>query len=197
MIKIGVTGGIGSGKTTFCKVWEKLGAHVVYADDLAKKLMVTNSTLKDGIIATFSDLSYHPDGSLNTQFLAKEAFSKGRVEELNKLVHPVLWSEMERFSAMKEREGCKLFVHEAAILLQNGRPANLDYVVLITASKTQRTKRVSKRDNTTEELVHNRMNKQPDFDKLVSLADFVITNDGTENELEKQATSLFKRLISQ
>ena len=95
MIRVGVTGGIGSGKTTLCKEWEKLGAFVVYADDLAKKLMVEDEELVKKIKSTFGDKAYDEYGSLNRQYLAQEAFEKGRVNELNNLVHPVLWKKVE------------------------------------------------------------------------------------------------------
>jgi len=105
MIKVGVTGGIGSGKTTLCEEWEKLGAFVVYADDLAKEIMVKDKLLVAKIKSIFGEESYFSDGSLNRSYLAKEAFENNRVDELNKIVHPVLWETTEALALDKEKKG--------------------------------------------------------------------------------------------
>ncbi|MFY0697254.1 MAG: dephospho-CoA kinase [Balneola sp.] len=194
MIRVGVTGGIGSGKTTLCKEWERLGAFVVYADDLAKKLMVEDEELVKRIISVFGDEAYHEDGSLNRHYLAHEAFEKGRVSELNRLVHPVLWKKVEEISAQKEREGVDVFVKEAAILLQHGRPEDLDYVVLVEADEQQRTKRVVERDNSDRKKVEGRISAQQDFSALTNLADFVVTNDEGVTELKEKARLLLKEI---
>lgn len=194
MIRVGVTGGIGSGKTTLCKEWERLGAFVVYADDLAKKLMVEDEELVKRIISVFGDEAYHEDGSLNRHYLAQEAFEKGRVAELNRLVHPVLWKKVEEISAQKEREGVDVFVKEAAILLQHGRPDDLDFVVLVEADEQQRTKRVVERDNSDRKKVEGRISAQQDFSALTDLADFVVTNDEGVTELKEKARLLLKEI---
>jgi len=108
MIKIGVTGGIGSGKTTFCKVWESLGAFVVYADDFAKELMVTDQELINQIKETFGERSYFRDGTLNRSFLAEEAFAKGRLYELTAIVPPTMWKRMNDIMQSKEKDRVKL-----------------------------------------------------------------------------------------
>ncbi|MEQ8577516.1 MAG: dephospho-CoA kinase [Balneola sp.] len=194
MIRVGVTGGIGSGKTTLCKEWERLGAFVVYADDLAKKLMFEDDELVKKIKSVFGDEAYHSDGALNREYLAQEAFEKGRVSELNRLVHPVLWKKVEEISAQKEREGVDVFVKEAAILLQNGRPEDLDYVVLVEADEQQRTERVVERDNSDRKKVEGRISAQQDFSTLTDLADFVVTNNEGVTELKEKAGSLLKEI---
>ncbi len=194
MIRVGVTGGIGSGKTTLCKEWERLGAFVVYADDLAKKLMVEDEELVKNIKSVFGDEAYQKNGSLNRHYLAEEAFAKGRVTELNRLVHPVLWDKVEEIAAQKEREGVDVFVKEAAILLQNGRPEDLDYVVLVEADEQQRTKRVVERDNSDRKKVEGRISAQQDFSTLTDLADFVVTNNEGVTELKEKAGLLLKEI---
>jgi dephospho-CoA kinase len=194
MIRVGVTGGIGSGKTTLCKEWERLGAFVVYADDLAKKLMVEDEELVKNIKSVFGDEAYHSDEALNREYLAQEAFEKGRVSELNRLVHPVLWKKVEEISAQKEREGVDVFVKEAAILLQNGRPEDIDYVVLVEADEQQRMERVVERDNSDRKKVEGRISAQQDFSTLRDLADFVVTNDESVTELKEKAGSLLKEI---
>jgi dephospho-CoA kinase len=196
MIKVGITGGIGSGKTTFCKEWEKLGAFVLYADDLAKQLMQEDPELQEKIKQAFGDESYDSEGNLNRPYLAKEAFEEGRVEELNALVHPVLWKHSEKLADQKEQEGVEVFANEAAILLQNGRPKHLDYVIIVTAEKEQRLQRTVNRDQASRDQVEGRMQKQPDFESLTHLADFVILNNGTLEELKEKAKKVYKSIKS-
>jgi dephospho-CoA kinase len=96
MIKVGLTGGIGSGKSAVAKIWEDLGAFPLYADDLAKKIMTEDPDVKSEIKKIFGDESYNKDGALNRPYLAKEAFEKGRVEDLNAVVHPVVYRETKK-----------------------------------------------------------------------------------------------------
>ncbi len=197
MIRIGITGGIGSGKTTLCKEWEKRGAFVVLADDIAKELMISDEQLIQQIKDTFGDEAYNPDGSLNRAFLAEEAFAKNRVEELNALVHPVVWKHIDELALIKEREGVKVFVKEAALLLKNGRPKNVDRVVILLADEQQRIERVLHRDGAKESQVKDRINKQNSFDELTHLADYVIKNDGTLDDLKIKASELYDRIIKE
>jgi dephospho-CoA kinase len=197
MIKVGVTGGIGSGKTTLCKEWEKMGAYILYADDLAKKLMNENEELKSKIVKVFGEQSYDASGKLDRSYLASEAFEKGRVEELNELVHPVLWKKAKDIAEEKKREGVKVFAKEAAILLNNGRPKGLDYVVLLLADEENRIDRTKERDRTSENRIRDRISKQPDFNELIHLADFVITNDGSLEELNNKSRQVYKNIIEQ
>lgn len=190
-MKVGVTGGIGAGKTTFCKVWEELGAYVIYADDLAKELMVTDIELILKVKFTFGENAYFEDGSLNRAFLAEEAFEKHRVEELNAIVHPILWRRIDQISNEKEKEGVEIFVKEAAILLKNGRPEELDSVILLISDKEDQIIRSIERDNTDPKKIESRIDKQPDFNTLTHLADYVIENNGTVEELKEKAKDLF------
>lgn len=194
MIKVGITGGIGSGKTTFCKEWEKLGAYVIYADDLAKQLMHENETLKGRIRQVFGNEAYDRKGNLNKEYLAKEAFQKGRVAELNELVHPVLWQKVEELAKEKESKGIPVFAKEAAILLNNGRPKELDYVILILADQKQRIQRTLKRDQSSADKIKSRIQKQPDFDSLTHLADFVVVNNEDEDALRKKSKEIYSEL---
>ena len=194
MIKVGITGGIGSGKTTFCREWEKLGAFVLYADDFAKELMANDRGLRNEISERFGYKAYTEEGELNRSYLAREAFENGRVEELNEIVHPVLWKETAKIAAQKEQEGVDIFAKEAAILLNNGRPEDLDYVILILADENTRVERTAKRDKSDQKEVKNRIDKQPDFKKLTHLADFIVYNDSSLAELKTKAQSIFKQL---
>lgn len=192
MVKVGVTGGIGSGKTTFCKKLEELGAYVLYADDFAKELMVYDQDLIASIKKTFGNQAYYEDGSLNRAYLAQQAFEKGRVEELNAIVHPLLWQRVNELANQKEKEGIEVFVKEAAILLHHGRPENLNYVILLLADEETRVQRSVQRDQSDPKKVKDRILKQPDFKTKTSEADFIIENNGSLEELEMRAQEVFE-----
>ena len=196
MVKVGITGGIGSGKSAVCNIWQSLGAYVINADDLAKDLMINNEGIKHEIISTFGEDSYHKDGSLNRKYLAEQAFEKGRVQELNAIVHPHIPTEVERLMENAEKQGIEVAVYEAALLLQNLRPEHLDYVVLVLADEDRRIKRVQQRDDVKRESVLDRINKQQDFNTLTHLADIVINNNGTLEELEEKARDVYYKFLN-
>ena len=195
MITAGLTGGIGSGKSTVAREFENLGATVVYADDLAKELMQTDSSLKKKLSATFGEQTYHSDGSLNKPHLINQAFNNNRVDELNAIVHPAIRDESKRLIKKAGARGDNLFVYEAAVLLNQGRPDYLDKVILVTADKELRIKRVMERDGVSRKEVVARMDKQPDFDALRNLADIVIENNRSKRELILRTRELFNSLI--
>lgn len=195
MIKVGVTGGIGSGKTTFCRVFEKLGADVYYADAAAKKLMVQDQQLINSLKEAFGEETYNVDGTLNKSYLIQEAFEKGRVDILNRLVHPAVVRDFKDFVQKAESKHSKMVVKEAALLLMGGRPEDLDIIVLILSEKKKRVGRVVERDGVSGKEVENRDSKQPDFDRLTHLADYLLTNDGTQEDLEKKAEKLYAKIL--
>ncbi len=196
MKSVGVVGGIGSGKTTVCEVWEKLGATVIYADDLAKELMQTDPELQKELTTIFGSETYNSDGSLNKPHLINEAFNNNRVDELNNAVHPILRKKLKDLAVSSEHAGVELFVVEAAILLNDGRPEFPEIIVLVTADRDRRFERVAKRDQASGDEILARMDKQPDFKSLTHLADFTIKNDGALSELEESAVNLFEELKS-
>lgn len=195
MITVGVTGGIGSGKTTVCKEWEKQGAKVVYADDLAKELMVNDPGLRKNLVKTFGNETYYADGSLNREHLIRHAFEEGRVGELNKLVHPAVVKKFREISREAEKQGKKIVVEEAALLLNNGRPSYLDIVVIVKSDRPDRLNRVMKRDLVSVEKVIERDRNQPDFENLTHLADYIIENNGSLEELKKKSKQILKLLV--
>lgn len=195
MVSVGITGGIGSGKTTVCEVWKSMGAFVLNADDLAKRIMVEDEDVIAEIRQAFGAEAYHKDGSLNRAYLAREAFEKGRVEELNAIVHPRIPAKSGEIKEEADKNGHNLFVYEAALLFENLRPGFLDYIVLIRADEDKRVKRVQQRDGVAEEKVRERMEKQQNFSQLQDRADFVIFNNGTLRELKEQAEKLYWDLV--
>lgn len=195
MIRVGITGGIGSGKSTICQIWEQEGAYIINADQLAKEIMVSDPMVIRAITETFGENAYYDDGSLNRHYLAKLAFAENRVGELNALVHPAVYKESDRRMLQAERDGYPMAVREAAILLQNGRPTDLDAIVLVLADRNSRIDRVSQRDGTSTSQVTNRMNAQPDYEAYIPLADVIIRNDGNIESLWRAAKDVFWKLV--
>lgn len=196
MVRIGITGGIGSGKSTVVRRWQQRGATVCQADQLARDLMVQNWELISEIKSAFGEEAYHPDGTLNRPWLAGEAFEKGRVGELNAIVHPHIPGAVEEAIRRAEERGEEVFVYEAALLPAGVKPAFLDYLVIIVAPEEERVRRVADRDDTGTDAVEARMNQQPDFSSLLHLADLVIRNDGSLADLEKKADDVYEKLVT-
>ncbi|MFU8813233.1 MAG: dephospho-CoA kinase [Balneolaceae bacterium] len=195
MIVAGITGGIGSGKTAFCKVWEELGVPVLYADPAAKELMESDKELISALKRVFGEEAYGADGRLNRTYLAKEAFEKNRVGELNAIVHPALHRHTRTRIREEEAKGTPLFAKEAAILLNDGRPDYLDLVIVIAADEELRIQRVMERDGVSEQEVRHRMSRQLDQQAMLAHADHVITNNNSPEELRAEAESLYKRIL--
>ncbi len=168
---------------------------VVYADDLAKELMATDQDLKEKIVRAFGEPSYRPDGSLNRKYLAEAAFAAGRVEELNEIVHPAVYRELEVRKKRAEESGSPLFAHESALLLASGRKGVCDVIVLIVSREDERIRRVTERDGADQGSVVNRIRKQPDFERLSGKADYVVHNDGSISSLENRAEELYRELV--
>jgi dephospho-CoA kinase len=174
-LKIGITGGIGSGKTYICRLFEALGIPVYNADEEAKRLMNTDIRIKEKLIAQFGESTYK-DGLLDRAFLANMVFSdKDKLELLNGIVHPIVIQEAKDWA---ERQTTRYSLKEAALLFESGSYKELDYTILVTAPMDIRIQRVIERDGATEQQVQERMNKQLSDEEKLQLADFVIVNDG-------------------
>lgn len=191
MLVVGITGGIGSGKSTVCKIWEELGAYVLNADKLAKELMVSDEKIKSKVIETFGEQSYTKEGQLNRAYLAREAFQKGRVEELNAIVHPRMPAAMQAKMARAGEEGFTVGVYEAALLLESNHLNTLDYVVLVLAPRERRLQWVSDRDKTDTQQVMQRIQAQRNFSEATGEADIIIRNDGSLDDLKEKAQQVF------
>ncbi|MFU1856099.1 dephospho-CoA kinase [Sphingobacterium sp. NGMCC 1.201703] len=174
-LKIGITGGIGSGKTFICRLFEALGIPVYNADEEAKKLMNTDVRIKEKLIAQFGAATYK-DGLLDRAFLANMVFSdKDKLGLLNSIVHPIVIQEAKDWA---ERQTTRYSLKEAALLFESGSYKELDYTILVTAPMDIRIQRVIERDGATEQQVRERINKQLSDEEKLQLADFVIVNDG-------------------
>jgi len=190
MIVIGLTGGIGSGKTTVAKLFLEMGIPVYFADDEAKKLMQTSETLKSKIRTTFGDKSYL-NNTLNRTYLAKLVFTdKHNLERLNKLVHPAV---KKHFSKWKAQQKSEYIIYENAILFESNSDKECDYIITVIVDDETRIKRVMKRDNVTRQDVLNRINNQLKTKEKVALSDAVIQNDKLQ-DLKPQIDKILEAL---
>ena len=172
-----ITGNIGSGKTTVCRIFERLGVPVYYADAAAKRLMLEDADLKAGLISAFGPETYLADGQLNRSWLAAKAFSNDEsLATLNGLVHPAVHKDAERWKG--EHREAPYTLYEAAIVFEIGSQDRFDSVVVVAAPEDVRRGRVIARDRTTPEAFNARAAKQWPDDKKEAAADHIIINDG-------------------
>jgi dephospho-CoA kinase len=197
MKTLGVTGGIGSGKSAACTIFEELGSRVVYADAEAKRLMHEDEALRASIVEAFGAESYDAQGALNRPHLAARVFGdEEQVARLNALVHPRVRKAFFELRAAAEAAGYGLFVYEAALIYETAADRVLDYVAVVDAPLETRIARVMARDGVAREAVLARIQHQMPTDELRRRADFVIENDGDLDHLRAQVEALYTSLVS-
>jgi dephospho-CoA kinase len=178
MIKIGITGGIGSGKSTACKVFRVLGIPVFEADSVAKQLMNTDVEIRARLIDLFGSPVYFPDQTINRKFLAGIVFNNASLlAKLNEIVHPAVRNS---FEVWQREQQSPYILHEAAILFESGFYKMMDKTITIATNEAERIERVMKRDRITEEQVRQRILNQWTDEQRIKLADFVISNNDNE-----------------
>jgi len=191
MLKIGLTGGIGSGKSTVARIFEVMGIPVYYADDAARQIMNTDEGLKEKIIMHFGGQSYF-DGGLNRKYIAEKVFNnKENLALLNSLTHPVT---IQDAAIWMNKQTAPYAIKEAALIFESGSEEYLDYVIGVSAPENLRIERSMNRDTISAEEVSNRMKNQMNEKEKMSLCDFVIVND-EQRSLLTQVIALHKQLL--
>lgn len=174
---IGLTGGIGSGKTTIANYFSTLGIPVYIADDEAKKLM-ESSEVKDSIKEKFGE-SIFDNTILNRAKLAEIVFAdSGKLDQLNAIVHPAVRNHLKKW--LLNHEASPFVIYEAAILFESGNYKNCDYIITVTAPLESRIQRVIDRDKTNREQVLKRINAQWNDEQRISKSNFIIDNRNIE-----------------
>jgi dephospho-CoA kinase len=192
MLNIGLTGGIGSGKTTVAKIFELLGVPVYYADDAAKKIMNEDEELKAAIQKQFGNEAYK-NGELDRVYLSTKVFNDPfRLEMLNSLVHPATIRDAAKWMSQQK---ASYTIKEAALIFESGSAGYLDYVIGVYAPAQLRIQRTMERNHLSHDEVIQRMDKQLDEDMKMKLCDFVIYND-EKHLLIPQVIELHHRLLA-
>lgn len=190
MYKVGITGGIGSGKSTVCGMLRERGVAVYDCDARAKELMRSDAAIAQEIVARFGAESF-ANGELNRAYLAQRVFnSEEELAALNAIVHPRVMSDFEAWAANAEGEYCVL---ESAILYESGFDAKVDIVVAVTAPEELRIERVMQRDGVSQEQVVERMRNQLSDEERVTRSKYAIENIEFD-ELEEDVEQLHRRL---
>ena len=170
---VGLTGGIGSGKTTITTMFNELGIPVYIADIEAKKLTNSSEEIKLKLITILGKNAYNKNG-LNRKYVADKIFNDSELlKQVNHIIHPKVAKHFKQWVQQQEGSYC---IKEAAILFENGTYKNCDYTILVTAPQKTRIDRILKRDNTTTSQIMSRMDNQWSDSKKKKLADFVIEN---------------------
>lgn len=192
MLQIGLTGGIGSGKTTVAQLFELLGIPVYYADDRAKHLMQQDKDVRRQITAQFGEEVYDRDGRLNRKFLAGQVFEdREKLVKLNSIVHPAVGRDFVQWC--ERQSGAAYVIKEAALIFETHGEKRLDRTILVWAPEEMRVQRVVSRDDVTAEAVRARMDNQLTDHEKVPRSDFVLVNDGAHS-LVRQVTEVHRLL---
>lgn len=191
MLRVGLTGGIGSGKTTVSEIFQTIGIPVYNADSEAKRLMNNDPEIRNAIINAFGEESYKGT-DINRSFLVSNVFyDEQKLAVLNSIVHPATIADAQRW--MTHQTGAYA-LKEAAIIFETGTEKYLDYVIGVTAPEKLRIERIMKRDNRSEEEVYKWMSRQMDEKEKISKCDFVIYND-EQQMLIPQVLALHEKLL--
>ena len=191
-LKIGITGGIGVGKSVVTKIFKVLGIPTYDADREAKDIMVKNDAVRQSLMQTFGKEVYFEDGSLNREWLGKRVFSDAdELKKLNAIVHPAVIKDGEDWAAAQTSI---YSVKEAALLFESGSSKALDFTILVVSPLELRIERVMQRDKVDREEVLRRINKQMPEEEKEKLSDCIVYNDD-EHSLIEQVMELHQKFI--
>ncbi len=192
---LGVTGGIGSGKSSVCGYMEDLGATIFEADRVARDLMESSEQVREAVIQLFGRKSYKSDGQLDRHWLATQVFNdEASLANLNAIVHPRV---AEAFDRRKQQLSSGLLIHEAALIYEAGLADRLDAVCVVSAPKDVRTERVMARDGISAGEVRARMQRQLPQGETEGRADVVLVNAGDQAELCRKTKKLYELAMDQ
>jgi len=193
MLRIGLTGNIGSGKSTVSKIFEVLGVPVFSSDEVGKSLYARDD-VKKHLRRLFPKRDFYPDGQLDKSALANFIFSDNEALRLiNQMMHPLVEEEFQRWAAKQSKH--PYVIQESAILFEHGLEHRFDAMILVAAPETIRLQRVMKRDNANRESVEARMNNQMDEEYKRKLSRFVVENDGLQMVIP-QVMDIHTKLLS-
>ncbi|MDX1348974.1 MAG: dephospho-CoA kinase [Putridiphycobacter sp.] len=191
-ITVGVTGGIGSGKSYICSILENMGYPVFFSDKVSKSLLVEDQAIISKLKELLGNEAYHSDGSVNKPYIASQIFTDdAKLMAMNNIVHPAV---REAFAEFVAQQNSPIVFNEAAILFETGAYTQFHKVILVVSPETLRIKRVLERENTSETEIKARMAKQWSDDQKIPLTDYIIRN-GEHDMLLPQITEIIADLL--
>jgi dephospho-CoA kinase len=195
---IAVTGGIGSGQSTVCQIFQNLGCKIIDVDIKAKQIIQKDNSLQKELKKAFGSEIFFKDGSLNRKHLAHLAFrDEVKTLELNKIIHPRMVAEVvEEMETARFSQRYPLIIVDAALIFEISIEKMFDAVVVVYAKLNERVKRVMERDDLKRAEVLARVRRQIPLEDKKTWADFVIDNNGTPDDLKKQVERIFEDLMS-
>lgn len=187
MLEIGITGGIGAGKSTVCRIFQVMGASVYEADNAAKRLMQKDVSLRRQIVELVGTAAYDESGMLNNKYIASVVFNNQTLlEQLNALVHPAVAKDYATWIAVQRQKGMPYVLKESALIFEIGGEKKLDAVILVTASEATRIRRILQRDkHRSEEQIRAIMKKQLPDEEKEKKTPYIIRNEDHLPFLEK------------
>ncbi len=196
MLRIGITGGLGSGKSEVTEFFKQKGARVFDADLEAKLILLHSEGVQKAVIAAFGDTVLNEVGELDFQRLARHAFANSdRQRQLNEIMHPEVIRAADKAMILAKQDGVEMFILDAPLLFEAKLEEYLDLTVVVIADRQVRIKRALERGNLTEEDILRRIQLQmPDKEKLAR-ADLVVTNNGTLEQLQAELETLYSNII--
>ena len=197
MLRVGLTGGIGSGKSTASNFFELFGSFVINADEEAKKILSSNETVQHELISEFGTDIIDVSGEINKAKLARVAFQdEDHQQRLNSVIHPYIYNSIDdHFNDVLKDGKFDIFIIDGALIFESGYDVHMDYIVVVTALLKNRMERALARQTLSREEILKRIELQWPEEEKVNLADFVIHNDGSEENLKKNVKSLIDKLI--
>ena len=197
MLKIGLTGGLGCGKSTAGIVLAELGAYIFDADNEAKTMISKNLTVQSELIAEFGTDIMGPGNVIDLKKLGRIALQdEDHQLRLNLVVHPYIYDLIdEQFDKISAKNKHTMFIVDGALIYESGYDQHLDYVIVVTALMKNRMERAMGRGTLTREQILQRIELQWSEEEKTGLADFVIHNDSTENSLRKEITEIYERIV--
>ena len=197
MLRVALTGGIGTGKSTASKILNELGAFIFDADKEAKNILKNNETVQSELIAEFGTDIMSGDEKIDNNKLARIAFQdQDHQLRLNSIIHPYVFQEIDKiFDDVLEKGKNDIFVIDAALIYESGADTHIDYVIVITALLKIRMERALQRETLSRDKILKRIDLQWPEEEKIALADFVIHNDSTEKELLNSITDIYNKLV--
>ena len=197
MLRVALTGGIGTGKSTASKILNELGAFIFDADEEAKNILKNNETVQSELIAEFGTDIMSGDENIDNNKLARIAFQDQDYQlRLNSIIHPYVFQEIDKsFDDVLEKGTYDIFVVDAALIYESGADTHMDYVIVITALLKVRMERALQRETLARDEILKRMDLQWSEEEKIALSDFVIHNDNTEEELRASVADIYNQLV--